>query len=305
MAKKRSDLALYFTNVARAGKQSVLLTGSLYAFEGTDNYQTVIMTLIDGNWRSVTVTGIAYSAKCLLASGGNGREYFVLERNRGLYRIKPSAGVKFSIFSPKRQGFTMDLKRIGNKWFVVGGHRQILAGDGQNWKGIDEGVYVAGSEGDVKILNSIDGFSESDVYTVGMNGQIFHYNGEVWKQLDSPTSSGFKKVLCAEDGEVYICGSAAGLYRGNASRWLALTEVDEDTVFWDMAMFRGKIYVCGGSALSVINESTLEKVNIPLDGPFSFYHIDTDDDEMWVCGDECLLQFDGQTWTRYIYPENI
>jgi hypothetical protein len=304
VAKKRNAKSLYFSCVARAGEQSVLLAGHLYALEESETAQSVLMTLRSGEWKTMNVTGIVNALRCQVESARDPREYLILEQNRGLYRIQPPAGVQFGKIDSKRQGFLMDLKKIGKKWFAVGDHRQVYEGNGKNWQPIDQGAYIAGKKGDSKIFFSIDGFSESDLYAAGYNGEIFHYDGAIWNQLDSPTNLGLQKVLCVDKNVIYICGHANGLYRGNKSNWLALTEPDDETILWDMAYFRGQVYVCNGTDLFVIRQDALEKVAIPLDGPFSFYRMDADKDELWTCGGECLLQFDGKTWTRHIYPEN-
>ena len=137
----------------------------------------------------------------------------------------------------------MDLRKIEKRWYIVGGHHQIYVEKGGVWQSIDEGVYIPGEKGETRILLSIHGLKESDIYAVGMNGVVFHYDGKKWTELDSPTNAGLQRVLCVSSDEVYLCGNAKGLYRGNKKQWSALTEADDAVTFWDMAFFRNQVYV--------------------------------------------------------------
>ena len=39
--------------------------------------------------------------------------------------------------------------------------------------------------------------------------------------------------------------------------------------------------------------NTLEQVDVPIEGEKAYYAIDANEEEMWVVGDESILQFDG------------
>lgn len=304
MTPKRKAGALYFTGIARVAKEAVILIGNYYALEDTADQRTTLLSLTKGTWGSMDLSGIAHAIRYSGASPNGKKEYLVLERSRRLYRISPPAQVHLQQIAEKRQGFLMDIRRIGSKWYSVGGHHQIYQGNGRAWEPIDEGIYIPGEKGDTKTLLSIHGLSESEIYSVGFDGVIFQYNGKKWRQLDSPTNVGLQRVLCVTEEEVYICGNAKGLYRGNARQWFPLTQPDEKTTFWDMAFFQGAVYVCTKKKLFVIRDQSLEEVKIPVKGPLGFYRMDADDDELWTCGNECLLQFDGKTWKQHIFPDN-
>jgi hypothetical protein len=304
MGKNRKLGALYFTDVARVDKDTVILTGNYYALEDSEEERTALLSLKKGNWGGLDLSGIAHAVR-FIGTSRQKKEYLVLERNRGLYRIVPPKSVKFEMINKNREGFLMDLRRIANNWYAVGGHHQIYREDNGRWIQIDDGVYVTSEEGEAKILLSVDGNSEKDIYTVGFNGVIFHYDGTSWRLLDSPTNMGFQRVLCINEEEIYICGYGNSLYRGNKNGWQALTEPDDSITYWDMAYFKGRVYVCTKKKLFEIQNDQLEEVEIPVKGPLGFYRMDSDENELWTCGNECLLKFDGETWTQYIFPDNI
>ncbi len=302
---KRKTNSLYFTDVALANRDVVVLTGIYYALEETEDQKTAFISLNKGAWGWLNLRGIAHAVRFRGKTEHLKRQCLVLERNRGLYRISPPKDVKFEMINEEREGFLMDLRQIAGKWYAVGGHHQIYREDNGRWNPIDAGVYVPGEKGEAKILLSIDGTSETDIYTVGFNGVILHYNGNSWRQLDSPTNLGLQRVLCISKEEVYICGYGNSLYRGNTNGWKALTEPDDKITYWDMAYFKRKLYVCTKKKLFELKNDQLEEVKIPAKGPLGFYRMDSDKDELWTCGNECLLKFDGKRWKQYIFPDNM
>jgi hypothetical protein len=304
VAKKRKPTALYFTDVVRIDKGGVGLTGHYYASDIKDEQRTAFIIYRNGSWGRVDVPCISHALRFSGDPSDPKRQYLILDRNRGLYRFTPPTDTRFERIFARREGFLTDLRKIAEKWYTVGGHHQIYREQGSGWQAIDEDIYIPGEKGDTKILLSIHGLVESDIYSVGFNGVIFHYNGKAWKQLDSPTNVGLQRVLCVAIDEVYICGNANGLYRGNTRQWYALAEPDEKVTFWDMAFFQGSVYVCTKKQLFVLRGDSLTEVEIPVKGPLGFYRMDADENELWTCGNECLLQFDGRKWKRHVFPDN-
>ncbi len=304
MAKKRKPTALYFTGVARIDKGGVGLIGHRYAWDAKDEQRTAFLIYRNGTWGPGEIPGISHALRFTGNPNDPKRQYLNLDRNHGLYRFNPPTGTRFEEIHPEREGFFMDLRRIGGTWYIVGGNYQVYKEAKRGWDPIDSGLYVPGDEGNTKLLLSIHGLSESDIYTVGFDGVIFRYNGKAWRQLPSPTNLGLQRVLCVSKNEIYLCGNANGVYRGNAGGWVPLTEPDEKVTFWDMAYFQERVYLCTKKKLFVVNKDALEEVKIPVKGPLGFYRMDADEDELWTCGNECLLQFDGKRWTQHIYPEN-
>jgi hypothetical protein len=301
---KRKPRGLYFTDVVRIDKGGVGLIGHFHAADEKDEQKTVFLIYRKGNWSEVEVNGICHALRFTGNPDDPARQYLLLERNRALYRFNPPTNTTFERIFPKRHGFLMDMRKIEDKWYVVGGHHQIYVEDTGVWKAIDDGVYLPGTKGEDQILLSVHGLRRNSIYTVGMDGIILHYDGKIWNQIDSPTNTGLQRVLCVSEDEVYLCGNANGVYRGNANAWSPLTEPEDDVTFWDIALFKDHLYFCTKKQLYVLRGDSLEEVQIPVKGPLGFYRMDADKDELWTCGNDCLLQYDGKTWTRHIFPGN-
>lgn len=297
----RREGAMYFATIAAAGPGRAVLTGHYYAKEKTDEQISAARLIENGTWTSLKAyTGIVHAVR---HDPGAKLEFLLLERALTLYRVSAKAEFEFEAIREDRDGFLMDLRKIGTHWYTVGGQHQVLRQEGKKWRPIDEAIFLDGDEGDSALLQSIDGTSETDIYAVGTNGAIFHFDGKDWTEFDPPTDNDFERVLCVAKDQVYLCGTENTLYRGTDDAWLPLTDPDEAT-FWDMARFQGKVYVCSGVKLYVIEGDELEEVEVPIEGQPHFYRLDASDTDLWCAGGECVLQFNGEKWTQHLYPEN-
>lgn len=301
MASERNKGAMYFACVAAAGRNRAVVTGHYYIHENTDEQITPARLIENGNWISLKAyTGIIHAVR---HDPDAKLEFLLLERMMTLYRVSAAAEYEFETISTEREAALMDLRKIGTHWYVVGGQHQVLRREQKKWRPIDDGIFIAEEDGFGALLQSIDGTSESNIYTVGTNGVIFHFDGREWSEMDPPTDYDLERVLCVGE-EVYLCGMGNTLYRGAPDAWLPLTEKDDAVRLWDMAYFRGKVYVCSDDKLFVIEDDKPKAVEIPVEGPLSFYRLAAGETDLWGVDKECVLQFDGTTWTQHVYPEN-
>ena len=91
--------------------------------------------------------------------------------------------------------------------YAVGTTREAYMHKAPNvWRCIDETARRAGESLIAKSFESIDGFCEDEIYAVGWDGEIWHYDGSRWDEIASPTNLGLHRIRCAEDGTAYACG---------------------------------------------------------------------------------------------------
>ena len=68
-------------------------------------------------------------------------------------------------------------------------------------------------------FNGIAGFSESDLYACGGYGDLWHYDGQQWQQVDIPTNALLECICCGDDGLVYIATNANTVLVGRGDSW--------------------------------------------------------------------------------------
>jgi hypothetical protein len=267
LAEKKEPYGLFFTWTAgKWGQQNVKWAAVSLCVARTPKEQMVSI----GEWGDVMVLG----------SGEMGEE-----------EIKD--GEQY----PEERGTMRCVRAIEGVPYAAGLHRQVYRREGKKkWKCIDASMRPKDSE-DVVGFESIDGFSEKDIYAVGWDGCIWHYNGKKWREIDSPTNLILTNVCCAPDGVVYACGQEGVLLRGRDDKWELLDHGKKQN-FFGLAWYRNELYVASDMVVFTLKKNKLKPVQFEDDLPETAYRLSAADGVLWSVGAKDVLAFDGKKWTR-------
>ncbi|ACY13011.1 hypothetical protein [Haliangium ochraceum] len=72
---------------------------------------------------------------------------------------------------------------------------------------------------DASALYDVWGSSERDVYAVGENGTVLHYDGDGWTRIETGTEEHLFGVWGADDGTLYAVGDRATILRREGGQW--------------------------------------------------------------------------------------
>lgn len=145
------------------------------------------------------------------------------------------------------------LNLIGDHFYIVTGFRSVYKRvDVKQWKLISEQPRKLAKKNPIGSINAMDGFSEQDIYMGGGKGDLWHFNGEQWRQLDPPINWNIRFLVCGGDGKVYISGGHGELMVGRDGCWEQLISMNQAAVqrviyIYSMAWFKNKLYVANGS----------------------------------------------------------
>ena len=210
---------------------------------------------------------------------------------------------------PTGLGAIREVRRIGSHFYVVGMGRQVYrretgAGplDNVSWKRMDSGVVVASPNNEILGFNSIDGFSENDIYAVGWKGEIWHSNGEQWAQICSPTNVKLEKIVCGGDGYVYAAGQSGTLLKGHRESWEVINHEVTKNQFWGATWYRSRLWLSTSNALFTLTEGNLlEEVNFNFGEKISCSHLATSGEVLWSIGPNHLVRTnDGVSWSQVL-----
>ena len=76
-------------------------------------------------------------------------------------------------------------------------------------------------------LNAIWGRSRSDIYAVGNNGIILHYDGNIWRSLSSPVKSDLYSIW-GNDSDIYIVGANGVILKREYQVWVPMISGTEN-----------------------------------------------------------------------------
>jgi hypothetical protein len=199
---------------------------------------------------------------------------------------------------PEAVGHLRDVRHIGRRSFAVGMSRQAYRRERQGgWVRIDTGLRAA--RGEILGLNSLDGFEEKDIYAVGLEGEIWHYNGKVWTQVDSPTNLQLNRVRCVPPNQVFACGAGGIILRGQGGIFEVVEqEVVEDNLY-GLEWFDTRLYLADLKSVYVMDRGRLARLELGLGDGVTCGDLSANDGVLWSIGAKHLaFTADGRKWEQ-------
>jgi len=200
--------------------------------------------------------------------------------------------------SPKNRGPIRGVRAVGNSVYCVGMDRQAYRRDGpKKWTLLGTGLPTVADD-EVVGFEAVDGFSESNIYACGWEGEIWHFDGKVWSQRNSPVNTVLVDLCCAGDGYVYACARNGVLVRGLGHLWevVDLGEFTDD--IWSLAWFNGAIYVATMDYVFTLGLRGLELVKMGKEKVRTCYDLTVGGGMLWSIGAKDVVSFDGKIWSR-------
>ncbi|WP_157655977.1 hypothetical protein [Burkholderia ubonensis] len=204
-------------------------------------------------------------------------------------------------------GYMRSIREIGSRLFACGFNSQVYERRHDGWISLTAGPlkYHHAASNDYVVFNGIDGFSESDVYVVGSNGKLYHWNGGDWRQIPLKTDENLECIRCYGADEVWIGGANGTLLNGNvANGFRDVSDVADKDTFWSLAKFKDKVYLGTTKGLFAYDGQAIRPVVTGLNPEVETYTVDSTTDALWSIGAKDLVRFDGQVWTRIDHPNN-
>lgn len=216
-------------------------------------------------------------------------------------------------------GYVKAIREIDGSLYVCGSGGQVYKRVENRWTHIAETLKApatAAQPGAATIdkdfgkheFSDIDGYSSSDIYVVGGDGDIFHFDGTDWDRCDTPNDEILTAVACGSGGEVWVCGFNGTLLRGNfAEGFKECSRYDDNMIFSSIALFNETPYLASGEGLFFFNkeQQKISKVSTRLRPEIVDANaVVANDGVLWSFGYKDLAYFDGSSWTRVDHPDN-
>jgi len=111
-------------------------------------------------------------------------------------------------------------------------------------------------------FQDICGFSEDDLYAAGGRGDLWHFNGQSWKQRAFPNNVPVFSLCCGLDGLVYVCAGEGRVFAGREDSWNCLTGTHSG-LNMSMAWFGGQLWLSSERGLWTVREGQVERADVP------------------------------------------
>jgi len=204
-------------------------------------------------------------------------------------------------------GFTEELKGIWgsseNNLYAIS-FNKIYHYDGNLWSQVDydfSGTFT----------KSISGSSANDIYVVGYQGDIYHFNGNSWTYNQAASinfNESFNTVWCSQNGHVFIGGSYGVLFRYDKTAWHRDTNrFLLDQTYWNSENFTGLWGMTSNDIFLTFGRYNDSRIVRYRNGTFSImttpikeYLYDiwgSDNNNVFAVGGKgTILYYNGDTW---------
>ncbi|MCG8426728.1 MAG: hypothetical protein MI754_05145, partial [Chromatiales bacterium] len=198
-----------------------------------------------------------------------------------------------------------DVVTIKGEVYGIGWLRTVTRRRGPNdWEHLSEGLWQEGDKG--AGFTDLDGFDHNDLYAVGGDSDVWHYDGGTWTPLDV-TDKHFrpKAVCCAEDGYVYIVGAWGVVIRGRGDQWESYFPEEVGPKLVSVVSYNGRIYMGSEEGVYVLdhNAKSLVPERYDFEGqiaPIYAHRLDVGHGLLMMAGFYSVALFDGKQW-KYLY----
>ncbi|WP_224368425.1 hypothetical protein [Hyalangium versicolor] len=145
-------------------------------------------------------------------------------------------------------------------------------------------------------FEDFDAFNAHDYYCVGGKGDVWHFDGEKWDQIEFPSNMVLETVCCAGDGWVYISGIGGYVWKGRRDEWQLIHEDRMVLPFKDMVWFKDRVYCTSDYGLWEIAGDKVRESPIPPEIKICSGNLSTADGVMLLAGVFGASYYDGSDW---------
>jgi hypothetical protein len=197
------------------------VTDTLYAVWGssTSNVYAVgqagtILFFNGTAWSTVTITGSATPSLTGVGGTADGDTIYAVAR-AGVIVTNLGAGGNWNTVTSPVTTDLLGIWGIHNTFYAVGAGGVILTNPGTG-----TAAWTTMTSTFTGQLEEINGTSTSDIYAVGDNGAVLHYNGATWSIVTPPFVSTLYAVSDGgSGGTTWAVGANGGIYSYTGTTW--------------------------------------------------------------------------------------
>ncbi len=197
------------------------------------------------------------------------------------------------------------IKCIDDYAYSVGQHRKVYKRVAiGRWERLDNGLPELVKEDDMEQAGFKDmhGHSEKELYAVGGQGDVWHYDGKLWTRCDFPSNEQLATVTLGGDGKVYISGEGGNLWVGAKDTWKQVHQGESSLLNNDAVWFDNQLWLCSDYQLRVWDGKEVRRPrHNGLDVVYTG-HMDAYDGLLVIAGLYDVHAYDGTSWKTLVSP---
>jgi hypothetical protein len=186
--------------------------------------------------------------------------------------------------------------------YAVGPRRKVYVRDAPDtWRALDAGLLADAGQAthDASGFTDIDGFASDDLYACGGRGELWHFDGAVWRPIDVPTNANLLRLCCAAStGLVHVVTDGHELLVGRGQRWSLVGHALTAQRFESIVEFGTKVILSTQSAVFECANGSVQPLSLGEMPPMrSCAFLAAGDGILVVSGSSGACSFDGAAWS--------
>jgi hypothetical protein len=197
------------------------------------------------------------------------------------------------------------LKTIDGQLYVCGGNRTfgLRLGVGE-WRWFSGLFDFPAPKSPGSILRQpsgfedVDGFAANDIYLVGGEGDVWHFDGNKAGRIDFPSNMHLHSVCCGGDGNVYVAGSEGALFVGRGDKWRALETPRLSLPLMYMAWHDGQLWATNDYGVWTVEDGRLVDAKVPASAKVASGYLSAADGVLLLAGRYGAAYHQDSKWTQ-------
>lgn len=147
-------------------------------------------------------------------------------------------------------------------------------------------------------FDDIDGFAANDIYLVGGEGDVWHFDGSKARRIDFPSNMHLHSVCCGGDGNVYVAGSEGALFVGRGDKWRALETPRLSLPLMYMAWHDGQLWATNDYGVWTVEDGRLVDAKVPASAKVASGYLSVADGVLLLAGRYGAAYHQDGKWTQ-------
>jgi hypothetical protein len=232
----------------------------------------------------------------LIISGLRSSVFSIGSGKSGMEDNLPSRGpitkVKTIGFHAYACGLSRTLAKRDSSGTWLAHHKKIPSPKEKSWEVIG-GFY------------DVDGFSETDIYAVGGQGDVWQFNGGDWRKCAFPSNIALHTVCCGADGSVYITGSMGKTFIGRNDQWKVIAEPGISIPFKDTVWYQDRLWGTNDYGVWGIKNGEMQLADIPGSTRLCSGYLSARDGILLIAGHGGAAFLENEKWQVIFHPNEF
>jgi len=269
------------------------------------------------DWKVVSIclmpsTPTDERAVCALSEEG---DVEILKRSNTTVEKVTDAGLN----NDNGLGYVTRIRSIAGELYVCGDQNQIYKRNNGKWLHIDSGALTTNkpkfsgtaSKNRAEIIEAsnqesclfdIAGSREDDIYAVGTNGCILHFNGKKWTRFKQISASDLYEIHITPENKLIIVGSKGTIISGNKDAGFKMeSRKTLGADFISITEHNNEIFI--GASDGIYKKTENSVTRLPLD-VFDVSNIESINNIMWATSSRNILKYEGMQWSIIQHIDN-